>query len=218
MVDTLTLTLQPRTILGKKVKSLRKAGIIPVHLYGQSINPQALQCDGKTLLRVIAQSGMNTPISVHIEDQEAERLTFVREIQWDPKRGDLIHVDFLHVDVSNEITAAVPITLTGEAPGARLAANATIVQLLREVEVRSLPLDIPPGISVSLEIIAQPEDVIRVSDLSLPPNVLPLTDTEEVIARLEISRADVDSAAGVEDSGIGLAQGNEQSSEASPSS
>ena len=218
MADTLTLTLQPRTILGKKVKSLRKAGIIPVHLYGQSVNPQALQCDGKTLLRVIAQSGMNTPISVHIEDQEDERLTFVREIQWDPKRGDLIHVDFLHVDVSNEITAAVPITLTGEAPGARLVANATIVQLLREVEVRSLPLDIPPGFSVSLEIIAQPEDVIRVSDLSLPPNVLPLTDTEEVIARLEISRVEVDSGASGEDPGIGLDQGDEQSSEASPSS
>ena len=218
MADTLTLTLQPRTILGKKVKSLRKAGIIPVHLYGQSVNPQALQCDGKTLLRVIAQSGMNTPISVHIEDQEDERLTFVREIQWDPKRGDLIHVDFLHVDVSDEITAAVPITLTGEAPGARLVANATVVQVLREVEVRSLPLDIPSGISVSLEIIAQPEDVIRVSDLSLPPNVLPLIDTEEVIARLEISRVEVGSAESGEDPGIGLDQGDEQSSEASPSS
>lgn len=218
MADTLTLTLQPRTILGKKVKSLRKAGIIPVHLYGQSVNPQALQCDGKTLLRVIAQSGMNTPISVHIEDQEDERLTFVREIQWDPKRGDLIHVDFLHVDVSDEITAAVPITLTGEAPGVRLVANATIVQVLREVEVRSLPLDIPSGISVSLEIIAQPEDVIRVSDLSLPPNVLPLIDTEEVIARLEISRVEVGSAESGEDPGIGLDQGDEQSSEASPSS
>ncbi len=190
MADTLTLTLEPRTILGKKVKSLRKAGVVPVHLYGQGIESQALQCDKKTLLRVLTQAGMTTPISVTINGQEGQQLTFVREIQWDPVHGEMFHVDFLHVDVSNEITASVPITMTGDAPAVRLVVGGTVVQLLRELEVRALPLDMPSELTVDLGKIAEPDDVIRVSDISLPANVTSLADLEEVIARLEIARGE----------------------------
>jgi len=190
MADTLTLTLEPRTLLGKKVKSLRKAGIVPVHLYGQGLESQALQCDKKTLLRVLTQAGMNTPISVTINGQDGQQLTFVREIQWDPVRGEMFHVDFLHVDVSNEITASVPITLTGDAPAVRLVVGGAVVQLLRELEIRALPLDMPSELTVNLEKIAEPDDVIRVSDISLPANVASLADLEEVIARLEIARVE----------------------------
>ena len=188
MADTLTLTLEPRTLLGKKVKSLRKAGIIPVHLYGQGIDSQALQCEGKTLYRILAQSGMNTPISLTIPGQKGQKLTFVREIQWDPLRGDMLHVDFLHVDVANEITASIPIVLTGDSPAVRVIASATVVQLLRELEVRALPLDIPGEIAVNLELIQELGDVIRVADAPIPDNVIPITDPDELIARLEIPR------------------------------
>ena len=188
MADTLTLTLEPRTVLGKKVKSLRKAGIIPVHIYGQGIKSQALQCASKTLYRVLAQAGMNTPISLTIPGQKDQRLTFVREIQWDPLRGDMLHVDFLHVDVANEITASVPIVLTGDSPAVRVVAGASVVQLLRELEVRALPLDIPSEIAVSLELIEDVGDVIRVADTSIPDNVILTTDQDELIARLDIAR------------------------------
>ena len=192
MADTLTITLDPRTLTGKKVKNLRKAGIIPVHLYGQGLDSQSLQCEAKTLYRVLADAGMNTPISVSIPGQEGQKLTFIREIQWDPMRGDLLHVDFLNVDVANEITTSVPITLTGDAPAVHTTPDASVSQLLREVEVRALPLDVPSDLPVDLGMIVGPGDVIRVSDIALPEGVASLTDPDEVVARIEILRVEVE--------------------------
>ena len=187
MADTITLNLEPRTLLGKKVKRLRQEGIVPVHLYGQDIESQSLQCDKKTLLRALTQAGMNLPISVTITGQKSQELAFVRDIQWDPLRGEMIHVDFLRVDVSHEVTASVPIALTGTAPAARLA-DGTVMQPLRELEVRALPLDMPSELTVDLEKVAELADIIRVSDISLPPNVTLITDPEETVARFEIAR------------------------------
>ncbi len=192
MADTLTISLDPRTVIGKKVKNLRKSGIIPVHLYGQGADSQALQCEAKTLYRLLSEAGMNTPITVTIPGQEEQRLTFVREIQWDPVKGELLHVDFLNVDVANEITAMVPIVLTGEAPAVQTTPDASVGQLLREVEVRALPLDVPSEFAVDLGMIVEPGDVIRLSDLTLPDRVSYLTDPDEVIVRIEIMRIEVE--------------------------
>ena len=191
MADTLTLTLDPRTLLGKKVKNLRKAGIIPVHLYGQGVDSQSLQCEAKTLYRLLAEAGMNTPITVNIPGQEETKLTFIREIQWHPVRGELLHVDFLNVDVANEITTSVPIALTGDAPAVHTVPDATVAQLLREVEVSALPLDVPSEIPVDLGLLVEAGDAIRLSDITLPEGVTPLTDEDEVIARIEIVRAEI---------------------------
>ena len=191
MADTLTITLDPRTLLGKKVKNLRKAGIIPVHLYGQGVESQALQCEAKTLYRVLSQAGMNTPITVSIPGQDDEKLTFIREIQWHPVKGELLHVDFLNVDVANEITTTVPITLIGDAPAVHTTPDSSIVQLLREVEVRALPLDVPSEITADLGLIQEPGDVVRLADVEFPEGVVSLMENEEVIARLEIARAEV---------------------------
>jgi large subunit ribosomal protein L25 len=187
MAGTITLTLEPRTLMGKKVKQLRKEGIIPVHLYGRGVDSQSLQCDGKTLLGVLTQAGMNTPIAVTITGQKRQELAFVREIQWAPLRGEMFHVDFLRVEASAEVTAFVPVTLTGESPAARLTRGA-VVQQLREVAVQALPLDMPSELTADLAMIAEPADVIRVSGLNVPPTVTLITDSEEAVARFEVAR------------------------------
>jgi large subunit ribosomal protein L25 len=152
---------------------------------------------------------MNTPISVSIPGQEGQKLTFIREIQWDPMRGDLLHVDFLNVDVANEITTSVPITLTGDAPAVHTTPDASVSQLLREVEVRALPLDVPSDLPVDLGMIVGPGDVIRVSDIALPEGVASLTDPDEVVARIEILRVEVE----VEEEPDLLEMGEEQPEE-----
>ena len=187
MADTVTLALDPRSVLGKKVKLLRKADVIPVHLYGRGIESRSLQCDGKTLLGVLTQAGRNTPITVTITGQSGQELAFVREIQWDPLRGDMVHVDFMRVDIAEVVTAFIPVSLTGESPAVRLV-RGTVVQQLREVEVQALPLDMPAEMSVDLAMIADPADVIRVRDLAVPASVTLLTDPEDAIARFEVAR------------------------------
>ena len=184
MADRLTLELQPRNTLGKKVRSLRRAGIIPVHLYGPGIDPRPLQCEGRTLIRALSQAGGSTAISITVDGDE--HLAFVREIQWDPIRGDLFHVDFLRADVTQLASAEVSVVLIGDSPGAR-EVNGTVVQQLRSLSIEALPLDMPQELSVDLSSLTQPDGIIRAGDVPLPSNSTLLTDPENVVARIEAS-------------------------------
>ena len=111
------LELQPRELMGKKVGRLRRSGIIPVHLYGPGIESRALQCAARQLIPILAAAGASSPISVSIEGEQGSHLAFAREIQWDPTRDTVLHVDLLAADVSRAVTAQVNIAFVGEAPG-----------------------------------------------------------------------------------------------------
>ena len=187
MADRIALVLQPRTTLGKKVKALRRAGTVPVHLYGPAIASQPLQCQSQELIKVVAQAGGHTPISVTVEGEKEEHLAFVREIQWDPIRGNLFHVDLLKAEATQRLSADVPVVMTWESQGAREVFG-TVVQLLYSVTVEALPLDMPPELSVDLSSMVQPDAVVRVGDMAVPSNVSLLTDPEAVVARIELPK------------------------------
>ena len=191
--DAVSLVLEPRETLGKKVKRLRREGVTPVHLYGPGIMPRALQCPQGELLRVLARAGATTPIVLKLQGDGDEQLAFAREIQWDPVRGDIWHVDFLAVEATRRVSARVPIVLTGQSLGAR-DAGGTVVQQLHYLDVAALPLEMPTQVEVDLAILVEPEGVIRARDISLPPDVTSLTDSDEVVARIEIPRAVVSEA------------------------
>ena len=118
-MDVVTLKLLPRNINGKKVKELRKTGIVPVHVYGRGIESQSLQAETQILQRIIPRVGTNIPLALDLEGESEENICFVREVQHHPVTEELLHVDFLLVDVSRAIQADVPITLTGAAPAVR---------------------------------------------------------------------------------------------------
>jgi large subunit ribosomal protein L25 len=185
--EAVKLELTPRAILGKKVKQLRRAGIVPVHLYGPGVESRHLQCEQRELLRALARSGGTTPIVIAVQGERGEQLTFAREIQWHPIKGDILHVDFLAVKATQRVSAQVPINLTGESPGAKAAGGATIQQLY-ELTVEALPLEIPGEVEVDLEQLTDPDGVIRAGDITLPSNVEMLTDPEDVVVRIEVAR------------------------------
>ena len=137
--STVQLELQPRELLGKKVGRLRRAGIIPVHLYGPGIDPRSLQCAGPQLIQALSQAGASTPITVTITGESGSHMAFAREIQWDPRRDTVLHVDLLAADVSRPVTAQVSISLIGDSPGASRSGG-NVIQQLVSVEVSALPL------------------------------------------------------------------------------
>ena len=185
------LELEPRDLLGKKVKQLRRAGIIPIHLYGPGVESRSLQCQAQKLIQVLSLAGGNTPISVTIEGETGDQLAFAREIQWDPRRDDILHVDLLVAEANRPVSAQVPIVLTGESPGARMVSG-TIMQQLHQLDVQALPLEMPSQVDVDLATLTEPDSVVRVSDLSLPANVTILSDVEAVIVRIELPRVEVE--------------------------
>ena len=181
------LEVQPRELLGKKVGRLRRAGIIPVHLYGPGVEPRSLQCAGARLIQALSRAGASSPITVTIEGETGSHMAFAREIQWDPRRDTVLHVDLMAADVSRPVTASVSVNLVGEAPGA-VRTGTGVIHQLQDVEVSALPLEMPAQIEVDISVMTEPSIVIRAGDLPLPPGATLLTDAEEIVCRIDIPR------------------------------
>ena len=189
--EAVSLELEPRELTGKKVRRLRREGIIPVHLYGQGVESRALQCEAPKLIQVLSRAGGNTPITITIRGEGGSQLAFAREIQWDPRRDDLTHVDFLVAEATRAVSAQVPIVLIGESLWAR-SSGGTVMQQLRNVDVEALPLEMPAQIEVDLAVLTEAAGVIRAGDLAFAANVNLLTDPDEVVVRIEAARVEVE--------------------------
>ena len=185
--ESISLELEPRVVLGKKVKQLRRTGMVPVHLYGPGITDRPLQCEQKQLLRALARAGSTNPVNLSVQGEAGESLAFAREIQWSPVRGELLHVDFLAVSVTVKVTAQVPINLVGESPGARETGGG-VAQTLYHLDVEALPLEIPNELVVDLSQMVDTNSVIRAGELTLESNVTMLTDPEAVVVRVDAGR------------------------------
>ena len=195
MADKITLKLKTRDVLGKKVKELRKAGTIPVHFYGPGTESLSLQCQTPELARALNLAGRNAPITITVDDDKSEHLAFVREVQWDPIRGGLFHVDFLRAEATQKVSAEVPIVLFGESQGAKEVVG-TVAQQVRTLTVEALPLDMPSEIPVDLAMLAQPGAVIRAGDVILPTGATMITNIDQVVARIELARVAVEQEEG----------------------
>lgn len=182
-METLSLRLSPREVVGKKVRMLRREGIIPVHLFGKGAPSQSLQLDAGALRRVLPQAGANVPITVEVEGQEGKSTCFVREVQRHPVTSELLHVDFLSVDVSQKITVEVPVILDGKAPAVENMGG-ILLQPAQTLPVEALPMDVPAAFHLDVSDLDDFEKSLRISDIEVEANVAILRDDEEMVARV----------------------------------
>ena len=182
-MDLQTLKLDRRTVIGKKVKRLRQRGVTPVHIYGADMGPENLQVDYITLNRLLLQVGSNIPVSVEYEGQGDEKVCFVREVQRHPVTEEVIHVDFLRVDVTQTVSAEVPLVLTGSSLAVTEMAG-TLLQNVQSLLIEALPMNMPAEVTADISVLVDFDASIPVSDVSVPGNVSVLNDPEDTIARV----------------------------------
>ena len=182
MADLKTLELEPRDLLGKKVETLRRSGLLPVHMYGPDIDSQSLQGDLKLLARLVLEVGTNIPVSVTVKGSDNVNMCFVREIQRHPVTENILHVDFLRVDTSKVVRAEVPIILEGVAPASQR--GGTLMQPLQNLVVEALPMDIPVSLQIGVTDLDDFEKSLYVSDLVVPDNIALISSLDDLIARV----------------------------------
>jgi large subunit ribosomal protein L25 len=119
------------------------------------------------------------------------RTVLAREIQLHPTRGDLVHIDFVEVDLKAKLTADASLVLVGESAPQADGLGSTML-MVQSVQIECLPDDLVSEIEVDASKIASPEDVIYVSELALPPGVAILTDPEMVVAKFEYVRLETE--------------------------
>lgn len=205
-METLSITLSPRELTGKKVSQLRRAGVVPVHFYGPGVDSASLQVEFSTLRKVLISAGRNVPITVTVDGQDGEDICFVRETQIHPVTEELLHVDFYRVDVSQTVRAEVPIILEGEPP-AVLNLGGILLQPFDTLEVEALPLDMPEAFRVDVTVLEDFTSSVRIGDLEVAEGVSILRDPVEMIARVVAPRIEEEEVPEEED--LGLLEGEE---------
>jgi len=172
-----------REILGKKVRFLRRQGIIPVHLFGHNVESLALQCDETQLKRVLAQAGKTRLISLKLDKGKRPRNVVVREIQRDMRTDGLLHVDLYQIKMTEKIRVEVPIVVVGEAPALKSKEN-MLLQELNSLTVECLPDKIPTSVKVDLSSLTERAQAIRVEDIILDEEITVLNAPELVVVRI----------------------------------
>jgi large subunit ribosomal protein L25 len=205
-LETLSITLSPREVTGKKVSLLRQEGVVPVHYYGPGVDSAALQVDFMALRSVLISAGRNVPITVKVLGEDGENICFVREVQVHPVTEELLHVDFYRVDVTQTVRAEVPIILEGEPPAVRNLGG-ILLQPFDTLEVEALPLDMPESLRVDVTILEDFSSSIRIGDVEVAEGVNILRDPVEMIARVVAPRIEEEEVPETDD--LGLAEGEE---------
>jgi len=182
-MDSLTLPARKRDILGKKARFLRHKGITPTHLFGHNLRSLPLQCDTAELQRIITRAQATRLINLEIEGEKQPRSIVIREIQRAEPGGQLLHVDFYQVRKTEKITMDVPFVLVGEAPA--LKEKGRLLTLgVTSLSIECLPAKLPSRIEVDLSSLEEPEQAIRVSDLTLSPDITVITGPDQLVVKV----------------------------------
>lgn len=178
------LKADKRTVLGSKVKQLRRTGIVPANLFGKTIESQAIQVNSVDFNRVYKEAGETSLIWVQVEGEEKERPTLVTSVHYNPVTGNKLHIDFHQVNLKEKVTANVPVEIIGASE--LVTSNlAVLSQSLNEIEVEALPTDIPENITFDITSLKAIGDLLKVSDAKVPSEVEIKTDPEQIVVVLQ---------------------------------
>ena len=176
-----TLTAEVRTLVGRKVKNLRKEGKLPASLYGKHIKSLSLVLSEELFSDVYDKAGETGLIELHV-DKEVKPV-LVHTVQIDPVSSALLHVELYQVNLKEKVKAKVPVVQVGESPAAAEKLG-VLLTLLDEIEVEALPADLPEKIEVDISTLTAVDQEIRVSDLKVPSEVTILSDIEQGVVKV----------------------------------
>jgi large subunit ribosomal protein L25 len=200
VADNVDLQAREREGRGKNAaRRLRASGMIPAVLYGDGDGSSTpLAVPDKIVDYTLHHLGDNALYDIDLGSGASTAR--IVDVQRDPVSGRLIHVDFAPVDMRERIEVTVPLHLVGESPGTE--EGGVLQQVAYEVQVESLPGDIPQEITLDVSNLGMNEN-LTLADAALPEGVTLISDPEEVAATVtaptEITEEDLEAAGVVEE-------------------
>jgi large subunit ribosomal protein L25 len=182
-MEPIELSLAPRTVIGKQVSALRRAGLVPVVMYGRHDQPLSLQANERELSKVLPRAGSSRLVTLKIEGEAEPHMALVRAIQREPIKGSLLHTDFYAVSMTEEITVEVPIRFVGSS--LIVTRNEGVLTYGADtIEIECLPGNLIDSIQVDLSTLLKVGDAIHVRDLSVPDTIKILDDADALVVRI----------------------------------
>jgi large subunit ribosomal protein L25 len=185
-----TLAAEPREVTGKAVKRLRIAGRLPAVVYGHGVDSTNVTIDAHEFDLLRKRVGPNALIDLSVDGNKADPV-LINGVQIHPVSRRPLHADLFLVRMTEELTVDVRLVPTGEAT-AVTQLNGTLLHPTESVRVKALPDHLPQSIEYSIETLVDFDAAIHVRDLSIPDDVTLLTDPDEVIAKVQQPRIEVE--------------------------
>src|SRR3989344_174856 len=181
-MEQVSLAAQKRSVLGRKVKTLRREGVIPAHVFGHKVTTIHVQVKNSDFSKVFEKVGETGIIDLAIDG--SKKPVLVRNVQLHPVTSAPLHIDFYQVNLTEKVKVNVPIEIAGEA-GAVAKKIGVLLTPVSEVEIETLPADIPEKITLDVSKLENVGDEIKVKDLVVDRNkVAILQDAELVVAQI----------------------------------
>jgi large subunit ribosomal protein L25 len=201
-VSSYQLQAEPRSIVGKKVRFLRREGLVPANVYGHAASA-AIQVAARDVENTIHRAGRTQLIDLSIDGETTTVL--LKDWQRHPYKGTLLHADFYRVAMTETLRMDVPIRLSGDAPAVK-SANGSPFQPLSTLSVECLPANIPEAIDVDISGLDEIDASIYVRDLIAPEGVTILTDGDEMVVKIMAPTIEVEAEPTAEAAAVGAAE------------
>ncbi|MDO8555342.1 MAG: 50S ribosomal protein L25 [bacterium] len=182
----LAIKAEKREVFGKALSEARLRGELPAVIYGPKEETTPVFVPFGAFKKIWHEAGESTLIELNIDG--AKKDVLIHDVDIDPIKSFPRHVDFYAVDLTKKLIASVALVFEGEAPAVKL--GGILVKVMREVEVETLPKDLPHEIKVDVSSLESFEDRITIADLKLPKGVSTVAEPEEVVVLAEAPKSE----------------------------
>lgn len=178
-MEKFILKADKREITGRKVKTLRKKGILPANVFGKKVKSLTLQVKLADFVNVFKKVGETGIVYLN------EKPVLISNIQKNPVSGLPVHVDFYQVDLKEKVEADVPVELVGESSVEKQGLG-TVVQYIDEVLVEALPTDLPEKFEINASTLVEVDQAVYVKDLKIDRSKVEIKlDAETILVKVE---------------------------------
>jgi large subunit ribosomal protein L25 len=185
-----TLAAEPREITGKAVKHLRKAGRLPAVVYGHGVESTNLTLSAHDFDQLRRRVGPNALIDLSVDGKKPDPV-LIHDVQIHPVHRRPLHADLFLVKMTEELTVDVPLVANGHSHAVDQL-NGTLLHPTETVRVKALPDHLPQSIEYSIESLVDFDAALYVRDLTIPDDVTLLTEPDEIIAKVQAPRIEVE--------------------------
>lgn len=190
-MENIILEAQTRD-LNKKAGAFREEGFIPAEFYGKGIKNQSVVLKYQDFRKAYKAAGKNTIIQL-VVDGKGKINVLVNDVKYHPVTDVIEHVDFINVNMAEEIHTIIPLVFTGVSPAVKDSAG-TLITNLEELKVKCLPKDLIPNIEVSIVSLVDFHSTIHVKDLNVPATIHVLNNPEDLVAMVAAHREEKEEA------------------------
>lgn len=182
----LELTAQKRDINGKKVKTLRKTGLLPAVVYGEQVETRAVSVPFREFETVYKSGGESTLVTLHMPESKDINV-LIYDVTFHPLAGTPLHADFRAVRMDKPIRTWVPLVFEGESPAVKNDGG-VLIKVVQDIEVEALPAKLPSQVVIDLSRLNEINARVTVEDLAIPDDVKIFSESHDVIALVEAPR------------------------------